>query len=66
MSLDIPKITSSIREINLKPLKTTFPNPAIKKVDLKPLKTPFPNPATEKVSFLEAIKAYIKKFGKKS
>ena len=63
MSLDIPKITSTIRRIDLSSLnKVDFS--ALKKVDMSKIDSIYPNPAVKKVNFLEAIKAFFEKFGK--
>ena len=65
MSLNIPKITSTMRRIDLSSLnKIDFSG--VQKVDMSKIDSVYPNPAVKKVNFLEAVKAFIEKFGKKN
>ena len=63
MNLDIPKITTTIRKINISaPKKVDFSN--IQKVDMSKICSIYPDPAVKKVNFLEAIGIFMTKFGK--
>ena len=63
MSLDIPKITSTIRKVDFSSLnKADFSG--LQKVDMSKVSSIYPNPAVKKVNFLEAVKAFIENFGK--
>ena len=61
MSLNIPKITSAIRKIDMSSLpKVDFSS--MKKVDMSKINSVYPNPAVKKVNYLEAVKKFADKF----